>query len=125
MNKKIKIALWVLLFIPIDGFSKVRTIYTNDQKMNSITLQLGKSTVLRFSSSPIKAVMGNPDQVDVEFIGNDLALRPKGMVETNLFVYTKGKRVFGFLIRVAKGKSYDDLVHVRWRFNRRISVDNK
>ena len=94
-------------------FGGVRTLYTNDRKMEQVVLKLDKSTVLRFPSMPIKAVLGNLDKIEAEFIGRDLTLRPKGMVETNLFVYTK-ERIFGFLIRVGKGK-YDDLVHVRWR----------
>ena len=75
---------------------------------------MGKSTVLRFPSPPIKVVMGNPDQFDVEFIGRDLTLRPKRIVETNIFIYTKEK-TFGFLIGVQNGRKYDDLVHVKWK----------
>ena len=84
---------------------------------------MGKSTVLRFSLKPIKVVMGNPDQFDVEFIGKDLTLRPKRMVETNIFIYTK-ERIFGFLIGVKNGREYDDLVHVRWKVNFFFSTKN-
>ena len=122
MKRKIKVITLALLFVPLIGFGGVRTIYTNDQRMTKLTLRMGKSTVLRFPSKPIKAVMGNPDLFDVEFIGKDLTLRPKRMVETNIFIYTK-ERTFGFLIGVKNGREYDDLVHVKWK--RRFYIQGK
>ena len=112
MKRKISLILMGIIACE-NAFSGVRTLYTNDRKMEQVVLKLDKSTVLRFPSTPRKAVLGNLDKIEAEFIGRDLTLRPKGMVETNLFVYTK-ERIFGFLIRVGKGK-YDDLVHVKWR----------
>ena len=101
------------IFLMFEASGKVRNIRVNDQKMFLIRLKIGKSTLLSFPTKPQKIVMGNSALFKVEFVGNELALNPKGIIETNLFVYTK-KKMYAFLLKVNQTGDYDDLVHVRW-----------
>ena len=124
MKRNIKFVLVGIFILSFDGLSKVRTVYTNDQRMEIVSLKIGKSTLLSFSSKPKKAIVGNPDLLEMEFTGNELTIRPKGMVETNLFIYTK-ERIFGFLIRVVLVGEYDDFVHVKWKYRYRYRLIEK
>ena len=69
---------------------------------------------MSFPEKPQKIVMGNTGLFKVEFVGNELALNPKGIIKTNLFVYTK-KKMYPFFLKVVQKGDYDDLVHVRWQ----------
>jgi hypothetical protein len=85
-------------------------------KPNSIEpiyLSMGKSTVLRFRDHPRKIVIGNQNYFGVEFIENDVALQPLGIIKTNMFVYTE-TRTYGFYLIVGQGRS-DDLAKVEWQ----------
>ena len=112
MKKHLKI-IFMGFILSLEAFPKVRIVRTNDRQMANIHLKIGNSTLLSFPKKPQKIVMGNPDFFMVEFVENDLTLNPKGIVETNLFVYTKD-RTFAFLLRVVQDGQYDDLVHVKW-----------
>ena len=123
MKKHLEIILMGLL-LSFGVFCKVRTVRTNDRQMAEIRLKMGKSTLLSFSEEPQKIVMGNPDFFMVEFVENDLTLNPKGIIETNLFVYTK-ERIFAFLLQVVQSGEYDDLVHVKWKSRFRYRLEKK
>ena len=112
MKNLIEIFLLGILF-SFDGFCKVRTLHTNNQRMELVKLKIGKSTLLSFSSKPTKIVVGNPDFLEVEFVNTELTIRPKGIAKTNMFVYTK-RRIYGLLIQVVSGEEYDDLIHIKW-----------
>ncbi|MCT4642789.1 MAG: DUF5067 domain-containing protein [Bacteriovoracaceae bacterium] len=95
----------------------VRTIKTDDKKMNRIYLKMGQSTVLRFQDDkPRKVVIGNLNYYNVEFVKGtkDVTLQPLGTVKTNLFVYCQ-KNTYGFLISTSNYGKYDDLVNVKWQ----------
>lgn len=113
----IKKFIWVWLIL-VWSFSAlasgIRTVHVNDEKMQAISLRMGKATVLRFPDKPKKVVIGNQNYYSVEFIDNDLTIQPLGDVDTNLFVYTP-HRTYGFLLKVCHGCRYDDLVYVRWK----------
>lgn len=113
MNKIILIGL--LSFLSFNALaSRIRTVHVNDEKMQPISLKMGKATVVRFSDKPNKVVIGNQNYYSVEFIENDLTIQPLGDVETNLFVYTP-HRTYGFLLKVCHSCRYDDLVYVKWK----------
>ncbi|MCH2534233.1 MAG: hypothetical protein MK008_07325 [Bdellovibrionales bacterium] len=109
------ILVWLLLAWSFSAHaSGIRTVHVNDEKMQAISLRMGKATVLRFPDKPKKVVIGNQNYYSVEFIDNDLTIQPIGDVETNLFVYTP-HRTYGFLLKVCHGCRYDDLVYVKWK----------
>jgi hypothetical protein len=92
----------------------VRSIKTDEKKMNRINLKMGQSTVLRFSNDrPKKVVIGNQNYYNVEFVEgtNDVTLQPLHAVPTNLFVYCE-KNNYGFLINTRNYGHYDDLVNI-------------
>lgn len=90
----------------------VRTVEATNRSITPIYLNLGRSTILRFHERPKKVVLGNQNYFNVEFIENDLAIQPTGVVSTNLFVYGEN-HTYGFNLHVG-GITTDDLVHVTW-----------
>ena len=99
-------------FAALSGSIKEARI--DDNKMQPVTLRMGKSTILRFEDKPQKVVVGNQNYLNIEYIANDVTIQPLGRVTTNLFVYTK-KRVFGFILTVSVSGDYDDLIKVFWQ----------
>lgn len=91
----------------------VRTVFVKPNSIEPIYLSMGKSTVLRFRDHPRKIVIGNQNYFGVEFIENDVALQPLGIIKTNMFVYTE-TRTYGFYLIVGQGRS-DDLAKVEWQ----------
>lgn len=116
MLKAILLVLFIFCCISFISLSlaKVRTAYLNDKKMEKVTLNMGKSTVLRFMEKPKKIVIGNQNYFNVEFINNDVTLQPQGIVNTNLFVYCENN-TYGFVINVTAGGYCDDLVKIKWK----------
>lgn len=93
---------------------QIRTVHMNSDKMKTVNLKMGQSTVLRFSDKPRKVVIGNQNYYSIEFIENDVTIQPLGQVKTNLFIYTP-HHVYGFILNPRTGvSSYDDIVNVKW-----------
>ena len=109
-----------LLFVSFAMFGfavnpSVRNLLMNDAKMEPIFTTLGMSTVLRFPEKPNKIVVGNLDSYTIEFIENDVTIRPKSRHATNLFVYTESN-TYGFLLSSSQNrKLHDDLVVIWWK----------
>jgi len=91
---------------------QVRNLSTSSQKMPVINLMTGRSTVLRFSSPPMKVIVGNQNYFNIEFVDSDVTIQPLGHVSSNLFVYGDGF-TYGFILKVNQSQDYDDLVFVR------------
>ena len=124
MNKVFILACALLCLPLTTQASGIRTAYVNDTRMHSISLKMGKATVLRFTAKPKKVVIGNQNYYSVEFIDNDLTLQPLGKAETNLFVYTP-YRTYGFILQVCHSCRSDDLVFVKWKSNYRPATKPK
>ena len=103
----------VLLFSSLAFGGRVRTIHTNKDSMKHIHLQMGQSTVVRFTEKPVKVVIGNQNFYSVEFVENDVTIQPLGAVRTNLFIYTPN-HVYGFILNSKHSGIYDDIVNVKW-----------
>ena len=106
----------LFLFCSLALAGRVRDIHSNDRKMNPIYLSMGQSTVLRFEERPRKAVIGNRNYYNLEFVvgSKDITIQPLAQVSTNLFIYTKNK-TYGFILRPRSHGPYDDLVNVYWK----------
>ena len=111
--KKLCITLLTAMVPFVFMGGSVRSLSMDDGGMEKIRLAPGKSTVLRFIERPEKIILGNQNHYKAEFIGNDVAIRPQGHYSTNLFVYTTGGGIFGFLLSTHDGDDYDDLVKIR------------
>ena len=109
---------FIFSFFVLSSFSvssSVRNLLMNDAKMEPIFTTFGMSTVLRFPDKPSKIVAGNLNSYTIEFIENDVTIRPKSRHATNLFVYTKNN-TYGFLLSSSQNrKLHDDLVVVWWK----------
>jgi len=103
----------LIVFGAFCSHAKVRTISPSETDINRVYLKLGRSTVLRFSDTPVRAVIGNQNYFNLEFIkgSNDLTIQPLAKNTTNLFVYTESK-TYAFYLEFHP-KKYDDLVNVK------------
>lgn len=106
--------LLIVCFFSSQAIAKVRTIEMDSNDMKVITLAMGRSTVLQFADSPKKIVSGNSNYFNIEFTGNDVTIQPLSTVTSNLFIYS-GHRRFGFILRVCRCNTYDDLVKIYWK----------
>ena len=57
------------------SYSRVRVVEMNDNKMETITLSMGHSTILHFIDRPKKAVNGNSNYFSIKFTGNDVTIQ--------------------------------------------------
>lgn len=112
MKSLVILAMLLVLDAPRAGV--IRSLRLNSQKMEPIYLSLGQSTILRFIEKPKRVVIGNQNYFNVEFIGSDITIQPKGVATTNLFVYGE-YRTYGFILNVDSKNQYDDLVKVYWK----------
>ena len=114
--------LFTALLMATTGLSvtggTVRNLSMDDGAMERIRLAPGRSTILRFIEKPHKIVMGNQSHYKTEFIENDVAIRPQGFSSTNLFVYTAGGGIFGFILTTHEEGDYDDLVKIHRKHNK-------
>ena len=74
-----------------------------------VRLAIGRSTALSFPVRPEKVVPGNPQGVEINFLGRDLTLRPLSVRPGNLIVYTKSTR-YVVLLNLVSESAYDDSV---------------
>ena len=103
----------------------IKEVGIDDNKMQPVTLKMGKSTVLRFEEKPHKIVVGNQNYLNIEYVANDVTIQPLGFVTTNIFIYTK-TRTYGFIVTVTDTGDYNDLVKVFWkRSSARIAKHSK
>lgn len=111
--RTINLCWLVVLLFPILAFAgRVRTLPASSQEMPIIHLMTGRSTVLRFSSSPKKVIIGNQNYFNIEFIDSDVTLQPLANTTSNMFVYGDGF-TYGFILKVDHLADYDDLVFIR------------
>lgn len=89
--------LVAVLFSALCAATEVRTgaktLYMKDTDVASISIALGRSTILNFPTKPSKVVLGNKNHFAVEYIESDIAisaLHPQA--NCNLIVYLQGRR---------------------------------
>lgn len=89
----------------------IRRAELSTERPLTVRLAIGRSTALSFPVRPEKVVAGNPQALEVNFLGRDLTLRPLGQKPGNLIVYTKGNR-YVILLQLTSEGAYDDAVLV-------------
>ena len=101
------------------SYNSVRTARISEDAVETVSLVLGKSSVLRFDSKPKNVVIGNSNFFNVEFNGSDVTIQPLAVGETNLFIYLKDQTFLFDLKAVYQAQDptfrNDDLVIVRYR----------
>jgi hypothetical protein len=112
----ILVALTIFLFILLH-FKNVeakdaRTLHLGSDKVASIRVTPGRSTVLSFPSRPVKVILGSQGAFAVEYVESDIAIAAlSARSHSNMFVYLDGRRFAFDLAAVSSGG--DELVFVR------------
>lgn len=109
--------LTVLLFLSSRSDSLVyagviRTVDLSPDRPLVVRLAQGHTTAISFAVRPEKVVPGNPQAIEINFLGRDLTVRPLAPHPGNLIVYTKSGR-YVILLQISSESSYDDVVSVR------------
>lgn len=95
--------------IPIAVAGTIRRIEITPDRPVIIRLAQSRTTAVSFSVRPEKVVPGNPDALELNFLGRDLTIRPLGPRPGNLIVYTKSSR-YVILLQLSSEAGYDDAV---------------
>ena len=89
----------------------IRNISITETSPAKIYLSLGHTTAISFPSKPERMVLGAPNHVAVDFLGNDITVTPLAKNPGNLIVYTKSGR-YVLLFVEGSASQYDDVVNV-------------
>ena len=89
----------------------IRRAQISQNKPLIVRLAAGRSTAISFAARPEKVVPGNPQALEINFLGKDLTLRPLGPRPGNLIIYTKSSR-YVILLQMGSESAYDDVVSV-------------
>lgn len=103
----------LLLFPPVDTWAKsMRTVRLSESDMETIYVEPGFSTLIKFDSHPQPGLIGDQDGFKVEYLKNMVAVKPlvaKG--KTNLFLFTKDGQ-FNFQLLSGMGR-HDNIVYAQ------------
>ena len=105
------ILLWLTLQQAANAKS-MRTVHLSDGEMESVFVEPGYSTLIRFDNHPEPGLIGDQDGFKVEYMKNMVAIKPlvsKG--QTNLFLFTKDGQ-FNFQLVAGRGR-HDNIVYVQ------------
>ncbi len=106
------IFLLALLFAPAAEAKPMRTAHLTDKDMETVLVEPGYSTLIKFDSHPEPGLIGDQDAFKVEYMKNMVAIKPlisKG--QTNLFLFTKEGQ-FNFRLVAGRGR-HDNIVYVQ------------
>ncbi|MEQ1875506.1 MAG: TrbG/VirB9 family P-type conjugative transfer protein [Bdellovibrionia bacterium] len=108
----------ILLFLSIGVAwgSGVRDLNLKPRDVGTIRTSVGYSTVLQFNERPINVVIGNQSAFRVEFIKNNVTIKPiSSGVKTNLFIFTENDR-FNLTVVSGSSQGVDYVVRVKRTF---------
>jgi hypothetical protein len=106
----------LLLLFQCPAHAKSRTVHLSEGGMETVYLEHGYSTILKFTSHPEKGLIGDQDGFKVEYLRDMVAIKPlvtRG--KTNLFLFTKEGQ-FNFQLISGPGR-HDNVVYVRGKAN--------
>ena len=118
------LGLFIFLSGNVHAGSAGKTLFMSEDRMMTVGVSLGRSTVLNFPIKPNKVILGDAQSFAIEYVENDLAIsaiRPG--VATNLFVYMHGRR-FGFNL-MAVPRASADVLFVRDTKDKNIEYEVK
>jgi hypothetical protein len=87
----------------------IRRAQATEDQPTIVRLAKGRRTAIHFWEKPERVIAGSPGKVQIDFLGNDIAVSPLGTDPGNLLVYARGLR-FVILFQMASEGSYDDVV---------------
>ena len=104
----------ILLFPVMNSLAgSIRNLPITQFQPGKVFLALGHSTAISFPSKPERLVLGAPNRVAVDFLGNDVTVTPLAQNPGNLIVYTKSGR-YVLLFELGSAAKYDDVVNIRY-----------
>lgn len=106
-----EILLWLALQQAAYAKS-MRTVHLSDGEMESVFVEPGYSTLIRFDNHPEPGLIGDQDGFKVEYMKNMVAIKPLvSRGQTNLFLFTKDGQ-FNFQLIAGRGR-HDNIVYVQ------------
>lgn len=108
--------LFVLMaFPPIEVWAKsMRVVRLSDSDMETVFVEPGFSTLIKFDSHPQPGLIGDQDGFKVEYLKNMVAIKPLvSRGKTNLFLFTKEGQ-FNFQLLAGVGR-HDNIVYAQLR----------
>lgn len=108
--------LLVLMTVPpIEAWAKsMRIVRLSDSDMETVFVEPGFSTLIKFDSHPQPGLIGDQDGFKVEYLKNMVAIKPLvSRGKTNLFLFTKEGQ-FNFQLLTGVGR-HDNIVYAQVR----------
>jgi hypothetical protein len=106
------IFLLALLLAPSAEAKSMRMVHLTDKDMETVLVEPGYSTLIKFDSHPEPGLIGDQDAFKVEYMKNMVAIKPlvaKG--QTNLFLFTKEGQ-YNFQLVAGRGR-HDNIVYAQ------------
>lgn len=89
-----------------------RTVHLSESDLESIYVEPGFSTLIKFDSHPEPGLIGDQDGFKVEYLKNLVSIKPLvSRGKTNLFIFTKEGQ-FNFQLIASRGK-HDNIVYAQ------------
>jgi hypothetical protein len=105
----------LMAFPAIEVWAKsMRLVRVSDGDMETIFVEPGFSTLIKFDSHPQPGLIGDQDGFKVEYLKNMVAIKPLvSRGKTNLFLFTKDGQ-FNFQLLAGAGR-HDNIVYAKTR----------
>lgn len=101
-----------LCLVPAAEAKSMRTVRLSEKDMETVLVEPGYSTLIKFDSHPEPGLIGDQDAFKVEYMKNMVAIKPLvSRGKTNLFLFTKDGQ-FNFQLVAGHGR-HDNIVYAR------------
>ncbi|MBX3032933.1 MAG: TrbG/VirB9 family P-type conjugative transfer protein [Bdellovibrionaceae bacterium] len=107
--------LILLAFPPLEVWAKsMRVVRLSESDMETVFVEPGFSTLIKFDSHPQPGLIGDQDGFKVEYLKNMVAIKPLvSRGKTNLFLFTKEGQ-FNFQLLAGSGR-HDNIVYAQMK----------
>lgn len=112
---RILLLLILLAFPPVEVWAKsMRVVRLSESDMETVFVEPGFSTLIKFDSHPQPGLIGDQDGFKVEYLKNMVAIKPLvSRGKTNLFLFTKEGQ-FNFQLLAGSGR-HDNIVYAQMK----------
>lgn len=112
---RILILLFLAAFPPVEVWAKsMRVVRLSESDMETVFVEPGFSTLIKFDSHPQPGLIGDQDGFKVEYLKNMVAIKPLvSRGKTNLFLFTKEGQ-FNFQLLAGSGR-HDNIVYAQMK----------
>lgn len=104
--------VFALCLVPAAEAKSIRTVRLSEKDMETVLVEPGYSTLIKFDSRPEPGLIGDQDAFKVEYMKNMVAIKPLvSRGKTNLFLFTKDGQ-FNFQLVAGQGR-HDNIVYAQ------------